>query len=368
MSKKIKILFSIPNFDTAGSGKVVYDLVKGLDKEQFEPHIVCNHNKGAFFKQIESLGAPVHIFQFYTDYKPYVTLPFRLLKIVNFFKKHRFDIIHSWHWSSDITEPLAAKLAGIPFVYTKKAMGWGNKAWLWRSRLSTCVITINQSMQEQFFKNTKVKTQYLPLGVDTAHYQVLEKTYVSPEGIATTANDFVIVSVANLIPVKGIEVLLEAVSKLNNPRIKTFIVGDDSTAYAQELKKRYAHLNHLHFTGKQSDVRPYLALADVFVIPTLNEGRKEGLPVAPLEAMASGNIVIGSEVPGVIDLLSNFQEQLFPAGDAQALAKKIDALMAMDVIQRKNLATAMRKEVVQRFTLQHMLEGYEEVYRSLVEV
>lgn len=365
MPKKIKILFSIPNFDTAGSGKVVYDLVKGLDKEQFEPHIVCAHNKGAFFKQVESLGVPVHIFQFYTDYKPYVTLLFRLLKIVRFFKKHRFDIIHSWHWSSDITEPLAAKLAGIPFVYTKKAMGWGNKVWLWRSKLSTCVITINRSMQEQFFKNTKVKTQYLPLGVDTTYFCVQKKVYVSPEGITSTANDFVIVSVANLVPVKGIEVLLEAVSQLNNPRIKTFIVGDDSTAYAQDLKKRYSHINHLHFSGKQTDVRPYLALADVFVIPTLNEGRKEGLPVAPLEAMASGNIVIGSEVPGVIDLLSNFQEQLFPAGDAQALAKKITALMTMDVIQRKDLAMAMRKEVEQRFTLQQMLEGHEGVYARL---
>ncbi|TPV33846.1 glycosyltransferase [Paucihalobacter ruber] len=363
MPKKIKILFSIPNFDTAGSGKVVYDLVKGLDKEQFEPHIVCTHNKGAFFKQVESLGVPVHIFQFYTPYKPYISLPFRLLKIVNFFKKHQFDIIHSWHWSSDITEPLAAKLAGIPFVYTKKAMGWGNKVWLWRSKLSTCVITINHSMQEQFFKNTKVKTQYLPLGVDTSHFQVHEKAYVSPEGITATSNDFVIVSVANLVPVKGIEVLLEAVSHLNNPRIKTFIVGDDQSAYAQDLKKRYTHLNHLHFTGKQRDVRPYLALADVCVISTLQKG--EGLPIAPLEAMASGNIVIGSEVPGVIDLLSNFQEQLFPAGDAQDLAKKITAVMAMDGTQRKDLAMAMRKEVEQRFTLQQMLEGHEGVYARL---
>ena len=40
MAKRIKILFTIPNFDTAGSGKVVYDLVNGLDKEIFEPEIL----------------------------------------------------------------------------------------------------------------------------------------------------------------------------------------------------------------------------------------------------------------------------------------------------------------------------------------
>ena len=51
---KIKILFTIPNFDTAGSGKVVYDLVKNLDRSVFEPEICCYHNRGAFFKEIEN--------------------------------------------------------------------------------------------------------------------------------------------------------------------------------------------------------------------------------------------------------------------------------------------------------------------------
>ena len=147
-------------------------------------------------------------------------------------------------------------------------------------------------MQDQFFKNTKVQTYYLPLGVDTAHYRLLEKSYDSPEGINATSNDFVIVSVANLVPVKGIEVLLSAVEQLNHPQIKTIIVGDDQSTYATKLKQQYAHLNHLYFVGKQMDVRPYLAVADVFVIPTLGKG--EGLPIAPLEAMASGRIVLGS--------------------------------------------------------------------------
>ena len=43
---KIKILYTIPNFKTAGSGKVVHDLVKGLDKEKFSPEICFFHSKG----------------------------------------------------------------------------------------------------------------------------------------------------------------------------------------------------------------------------------------------------------------------------------------------------------------------------------
>ena len=49
MKNKIKILYTIPNFDTAGSGKVVYDLVNNIDKTAFSPEICCHHNKGAYF-------------------------------------------------------------------------------------------------------------------------------------------------------------------------------------------------------------------------------------------------------------------------------------------------------------------------------
>ena len=43
----------------------------------------------------------------------------------------------SWNWSSDFSEPLAARIAGIPYLYTKKAMGWGSRFWVWKSKLSS---------------------------------------------------------------------------------------------------------------------------------------------------------------------------------------------------------------------------------------
>src|SRR5690606_21031333 len=109
---KIKILYTIPNFDTAGSGKVVYDLVKGLDKEQFEVEVACSSNRGAFFKEMESLGIPIHIFETTTSYRPFSTLISRIKTIKDFFRTNQYHIIHSWHWSSDWTEALAARWAG----------------------------------------------------------------------------------------------------------------------------------------------------------------------------------------------------------------------------------------------------------------
>ena len=365
MGKRIKVLYTIPNFDTAGSGKVVYDLVNGLNKTSFEPEICCFHNRGEYFKVIQSLGVKIHLFQFATPYRPFLSFPFRLCKIYRFFKKNQFDIIYSWHWSSDFSEPLAAKLAGIPFVYTKKAMGWGNKAWRWRSQLSTKIIAINSDMVKGFLKPYKTKVEYIPLGVDIDYFKPIKKKYNDVEGNEILKEDFVIVSVANLVPVKGIEIVLEAVKQINNRQIKVFVVGDDTNNYGKELKSKYKNLINVFFLGKKLDVRQYLAIADVFVIPTKDEGRKEGMPIAPLEAMASGRIVIGSNIPGIRDILKS--DLLFRPGSINDLISKINFVRDLSPKQRTNLEFEMRNNVVSRFSLKHFLKGHENLYNSLLK-
>src|SRR5690554_6968789 len=165
---KVKILYTIPNFDTAGSGKVVYDLVKGLDKDKFEVEVACRHNKGAFFKEIESLNVPIHLIETTCAYRPYTSLYKRLRPIVKFFKENKYDIIHSWHWSSDWTEVLAARLAGVKWIYTKKAMSWGNKHWKIRSYLANLIITINDEMH-QYFPNKKNRSEERRVGKSVDH-------------------------------------------------------------------------------------------------------------------------------------------------------------------------------------------------------
>lgn len=364
MGKPIKILYTIPNFDTAGSGKVVYDLIQGLDKSRFSPEICCFHTKGDYFKVIESLNVPIHVFNFATNYKPFGTLPFRILSIALFFKKHRFQLIHSWHWSSDFTEPLAAKLAGIPFVYTKKAMGWGNKSWTWRSRLSSKIVAINRDMMTSFFLKYKEKTIYIPLGVDINLYTSLQKSRKTPEGIRFEETDFVIVSVANLVPVKGIEVLLEAVKIMDDISVKVLIVGDNENAYGKSLKQNYQSEN-IFFLGKQMDIIPYLAVADTFVIPTKDEGRKEGLPIAPLEAMTCQRLVVGSKIPGIKDILEPFEDCLFKPGDSKDLSRKLLNLKLYSENERETLARKMHDFVITNFSLMTCVKTHETLYQDL---
>jgi len=366
MNKRIKVLYTIPNFNTAGSGKSVYDLVKGLDRTIFDPEICCFHDKGTFFKEVEALGIPIHLFPFTTNYRPWVTFLPRVFKIKRFFKKHQFDVIHSWHWSSDISEPLAAKLASIPFVYTKKAMGWNNRYWSWRSKLSAKVIVVNEDMVKLYFSKMLHKIEKFPLAIDTNYYQPSETIPNIKQDLDIKNEDFVVLTIANMVAVKGIEILIEAVKKCKDDSIKVIIVGNDKNDYGTELKKKYKQFKNILFLGKQLKVRPYLALADVFVIPTKDEGRREGIPNAPLEAMAMETVVLGSDISGVKDILKHFPECLFQASNIDMLTKKIMNVKNMTANDRQVLAKAMRNQVIEEFSIEEFLKNHEQLYLNIV--
>jgi glycosyltransferase involved in cell wall biosynthesis len=364
--KKLKILYTIPNFDTAGSGKVVYDLVKGLDKTRFEPEILVKHTRGEFFKEVEKLGVPIHVFNYETDYYPLWSFPWRLWKVVRFFKGLDVDIIHSWHWSSDFSEPLAARLAGKSFIYTKKAMGWGNKAWIWRSKLSHHVIAINKAMMTEFFGNSShIKATYLPLGLDTEVYKPRPYNQVIADQYDFQKTDFVVISVVNMVEVKGIEILIEAVIQSQIPNIKLLLVGNDQTDYVDRLRAQSKMHSNIIFTGKQAEVQNFLSVADVFVIPTKNEGKREGMPMAPVEAMAMGIPVIGSGVAGIEDILEGFDDWLFEASNIEELAKLLKKIHQLPQHDLRKLREQILQKVARSYPIEMFIKTRSNLYEKL---
>ena len=260
-------------------------------------------------------------------------------------------------------------MAGIPWLYTKKAMSWGNKHWQIRSRMANHIVTINKDMNAQFFPDWS-KTSYIPLGLDTNYYHPQARTRSFPKGIHFDKEDFVMVSVANLVPVKGVELAIEALKRINQKRLKYLIVGNYDNEYGKgliEKIQRQGLSDQVIFTGKVLDVRPYLAGADLFVIPTKNEGRKEGMPMAPVEAMASERLVIGSRIPGITDILSGFEELLFEPGDVTTLMERILQVIKMSEQQRIDKANDLLKKARKQYNMRQFLSAHEELYTRLAK-
>ncbi len=368
-TQKIKILYTIPNFDTAGSGKALLKIAQRLDPERFEPHICCMHNRGAFFKVVEQSGIPVHLFPYTADMSKRIKGLQQVWRISRFFRQLKPDIIHSFHYAPDYSEALAAKLAGIKWVYTKKNMNWGGSSkngWRLRSWLADGIIAQNTDMLRDFFPGWR-KVTLIHRGVDTKEFAPASPDPNIRTQLRLAPSDRLIICVANLVPVKGIEVLLEAFDSIKEifPDVKLAIVGDDASAYGTQLKQMAGQISQerIFFTGKVLNVVDYLRTADIFVLPTKFKG--EGSPLALLEAMASAKCVLASDVPGVKDQLSNFPNLLFKSGTPESLPQKLIALISKTGEERTSLGEQLRQEVLVRFTIENEVEKHEAFYTQL---
>ena len=369
LSKKWKILFTIPNFDTAGSGKALLNITSRLDEKIFEPHIACLHDRGEFFKVVEESGIPIHIFQFTTPMTRRIKGLFQCWGISRQMKKINPNLIHSFHYAPDYSEAIAAQMAGIPWIYTKKNMNWGGKSkngWKLRSFLAAHILAQNTDMIRYFFPYRK-NVSLVPRGVNTDEFIPEEKNAKLIHKYNISSHEKIILTVANLVPVKGIEILLEAFQILSrkDSSIRLFIVGDKNSDYGKEMEKkaaRYTHSRKIYFIGKVQDVKKYYSIADIFVLPTLDEGRREGSPVSLLEAMSCNLPVIASGISGVNDILEPFPDTYFKAGDISALNK-----MLFNYNLYSGMELKYRSYIKNNFDISLEVSRHENIYKKLLK-
>lgn len=372
--KRIRVLFTIPNFDTAGSGRALLNIALALDKNRFEPHILCRHDRGAFFMVVKDSGIPVHVFEYIPNERPILQMIKNCFKVSRKLKKINPDIVHSFHYAASYSEALAARMSGAKWVFTKKNMSWGGgskNAWKLRSFLANKIAVQNTDMQKEFYPRSK-KTVLIPRGVVLDKFKASDPLPQIRIQMQTKENERILICVANFVPVKGIETLIKAFVSIaaQFPEWVLWLVGDDKNDYGQALHKLVAELgfdSKIKFSGKQMNVVDYLNHAEIFVLPTLNEGRKEGSPVAMLEAMANSKVVLGSRVPGIKDQLKELPEHLFTSKDEKDLSGKLSNLMVKDRIELQELGATFLLPVTDNYSIEKEVERHEQFYLSLVK-
>ena len=370
MPKPRRILFTIPNFMTAGSGRHMLDIVERLNRTRFEPSICVLKTGGRLENRIRELGIPLLEQPFMVLPRPRVALPGRLWSAARRFRPYRFDLWHSWHYSDDYTEPIIARLSGArAWIYTKKNMMWRGRAWRVRSLFATKIAALNTAMLKEFFDAPPLrkKTRVLGLGVDADVF----KPGVSARpglrrSLALTRDTLVIGCVAHLVPVKGHPVLLRAIADLPDTHLVLAGRAGDA-AYANELHALCASLGisgRVHFLGDVIDTQALLTELDVFVLAT----RSEALPVALLEAMACGLPCIATDVPGTHDVIEpEVSGLLVPPEDKEAIVGAIRSLRESAEL-RQRLGVAARARILARYTIEHAVADHEALYSELLGI
>ena len=198
----------------------------------------------------------------------------------------------------------------------------------------------------------------IPNGVDTRRFRP-----VRDEERRALRQEFglgdgpVVVFVGRLVPVKGVDVLLEAWASVRAtiPDASLVLIGGgpEPTSLGDHAAEG------IHAPGPVQDVGPYHRAADVFVLPSF----AEGLSIALLEAMASGLPVVATDVGATADVVGD-AGTIVPVRSARALA---DALVALldDEDRRRCLGAQARQRIMARYELGRTADALMELYRSL---
>jgi glycosyltransferase involved in cell wall biosynthesis len=171
--------------------------------------------------------------------------------------------------------------------------------------------------------------------------------------------------VGRLMVQKGQRQLVAAMPALaaRFPNVAVVIVGGGYLA--DELAGLAAELGvagFLHLAGHRTDARMLLDAADVFVLPS----RQEGMPLAALEAMDAGLPVVATDVIGTAEVVtSGVTGTLVPLEDASALAEALSELLA-DPDLRRRYARAGRRRFLECFTARRMAQETLRVYEDVL--
>jgi glycosyltransferase involved in cell wall biosynthesis len=185
----------------------------------------------------------------------------------------------------------------------------------------------------------------IPNGVDTDRFSPAADREMIRRALGLPADRRIVLSVGNLKPIKGHDVLLHAVERLAGgfEQATLVLVGEDHLGGRLQAWAA-AHLpgQDVRFLGGQAEVLPWYQAADVFVLPS----RWEGASNALLEAMACGLPVIAAAVGGNREILRDGETGLL-AGDGSAaeLAGAMERLLG-DAGLRRGLGRAARAEAI----------------------
>lgn len=263
--------------------------------------------------------------------------------------------------SRELKIPFVVTVHGLDAFSTRQVGGYAGK---WCARVSQSVyrsacsvICVSEKVRDQVIEGAAapVNTAVLYNGVDPQMFSPPESEPDAP----------VILSVGNLILVKGHELLLRAFAAIHGqfPGLSLEIIGDGpERARLQQLANEQGTSAKVHFRGRQSrrQVADAMRRATVFALPS----RYEGLGCVYLEAMAAGKPVIACLGQGIDEVIKpGLNGCLIKPDDLQELTDTLSRLLQQAEVRRK-LGDTARRTILQRYTLAEQAARLFRLYRE----
>ncbi|MGD0328579.1 MAG: glycosyltransferase family 4 protein [Minisyncoccia bacterium] len=376
-----KILFVITKSNWGGAQRYVYDLATHFKKAGANVAVAfggtgeANAPFGVLAVNLQEAGInriPVQSFMrdisFLREFKA-------LRELTQIFKKERPNIIHLNSSKAGGVGALAGHIAGVPkIIFTSHGLAYDEDRNLlartaifmttWFTFLlcdSVILIskdTFKRARRMPFCKN---KTHLIYNGIAPVNFEAREKARRKLLSDASIQNGPWIGTIAELTRNKGLSYLIDAAALLKKRGLNSIIcIVGHGEEYAN-LKKLVAEKelsDQIYFPGFVFNAANLLCALDIFTLTSV----KEGLPYVLLEAGQAGCAIVGSRIPGIMDVIDNTTGILVDAKDPEAIAAALETLLR-DSKRRQELAKNLRARISENFSIEQMLEKTAAVYR-----
>jgi N,N'-diacetylbacillosaminyl-diphospho-undecaprenol alpha-1,3-N-acetylgalactosaminyltransferase len=301
----------------------------------------------------------------------------------------RPDVLHTFTLRPNVYGALAGWLAGVPAIvstvtglgtlYTRhdvwtRLLRWGvEQVTRLALRAADAIIFLNPDDQSYYLSQKLCRPEQARLivsaGIDVKRFspdrfssearrRLRQERGFSPDAVVVTM-------IARLIAPKGVREFLQAAERLNG-KARFVLIGEPDPGNLDSLTweeiQEYVRRGLVLAPGWQNDVLPWLAITDVFVLPSY----REGTPMTVLEAMAMGLPVVATDVPGCREaVVAGETGFLVPPRSVDELVQAIRKLVE-DPALRRRMGQAGRARAVQRFAIERIMAQYLDLYAELL--
>ena len=285
----------------------------------------------------------------------FISATFKLLRIA---RKYKIDLIHAHY----VMPPGLIAVVCSMFSGTKTAITiHGSDIFVLANKplLKSIIKFVLKRADYIFVVSDSLKENVLKLGIEGIEnklrvtYNAVDVERFRPDQTSTFKEEMkidpqkpVVLFVGNLVWQKGVEYLIRAKEFLNVDA-EIVIVGDGPLFEELKAIVEFEKMEGITFTGARNDIEKIMPAADIFVLPSLSEGR----PTVILEAMASGKPVVATNVGGIPEIVNEETGILVNPEDPVGLAEAIDELLQDKELQEKMGKTA-RKHIMKYATIE----------------
>jgi glycosyltransferase involved in cell wall biosynthesis len=311
-----------------------------------------------------------------------------LIKMYKLLRRERFDLVHYSTPKASLIASVASWLDRVPArLYTCRGLVYTEKKGLKRFvlklcetisvRLATKVIAISPSLRDVLVADRVAKHGKVEVigagsskGVNLERFELTDEIKakaIEIRGLAGCVTDDILIGYCGRItPEKGIRELYQAVSilRVKYPNVRLLIVGnqDDRVPLSNKDFDKLKGSEWVSLVGFQHEIVPYLAVLDIFVMPSY----REGFGNVNIEAAAMSKPIITTDVIGCKDTVIDGKTGLLvKVKDVETLTSAIESLVTDDA-KRHGMGKAGRRWVEDNFNRNYIWSELFKIYDSMV--